>query len=107
MGRHGEEGLGRRVMVAQELHRSGRAGWLRAAVLGADDGIVSTASLVIGVAAAAASRNAVVLAGVPGWWPERPRWRPGSTCRSAHKATPSRPTSAASDGSWLPTRSSS
>ena len=49
-----------------ESHRSGRAGWLRAAVLGADDGIVSTASLVIGVAAAAASRNAVLLAGVAG-----------------------------------------
>ena len=49
-----------------ELHRSGRAGWLRAAMLGADDGIVSTASLVIGVAAAAASRNAVFLAGVAG-----------------------------------------
>jgi VIT1/CCC1 family predicted Fe2+/Mn2+ transporter len=48
------------------LHRSGRAGWLRAAVLGANDGIVSTASLVIGVAAAAASRNAVALAGVAG-----------------------------------------
>jgi len=53
-------------MVARESHRSGRAGWLRAAVLGADDGIVSTASLVIGVAAAAASRNSVVLAGVAG-----------------------------------------
>jgi len=52
--------------VARESHRSGRAGWLRAAVLGADDGIVSTASLVIGVAAAAASRNAVALAGVAG-----------------------------------------
>jgi vacuolar iron transporter family protein len=51
---------------AAEPHRSGRAGWLRAAVLGADDGIVSTASLVIGVAAAAASRNAVLLAGVAG-----------------------------------------
>jgi len=50
----------------RELPRSGRAGWLRAAVLGADDGIVSTASLVIGVAAAAASRNAVLLAGVTG-----------------------------------------
>jgi len=49
-----------------EPHRSGRAGWLRAAVLGADDGIVSTASLVIGVAAAAASRNAVLVAGVAG-----------------------------------------
>jgi vacuolar iron transporter family protein len=51
---------------AAESHRSGRAGWLRAAVLGADDGIVSTASLVIGVAAAAASRNAVLVAGVAG-----------------------------------------
>jgi VIT1/CCC1 family predicted Fe2+/Mn2+ transporter len=49
-------------LAHQELHRSGRAGWLRAAVLGANDGIVSTASLVIGVAAAAASRNAVALA---------------------------------------------
>jgi VIT1/CCC1 family predicted Fe2+/Mn2+ transporter len=54
------------VFVQRELHRSGRAGWLRAAVLGADDGIVSTASLVIGVAAAAASHNAVLLAGVAG-----------------------------------------
>jgi vacuolar iron transporter family protein len=52
-------------MAHRELHRSGRAGWLRAAVLGADDGIVSTASLVIGVAAAA-SRNAVLVAGVAG-----------------------------------------
>ena len=50
----------------RESHRSGRAGWLRAALLGADDGIVSTASLVIGVAAAAASRNAVLVAGVAG-----------------------------------------
>ena len=49
-----------------EPHRSDRAGWLRAAVLGADDGIVSTASLVIGVAAATASRNAVLVAGVAG-----------------------------------------
>ena len=48
-----------------EAHRSDRAAWLRAAVLGADDGIVSTASLVIGVAAAA-SRNAVLVAGVAG-----------------------------------------
>jgi vacuolar iron transporter family protein len=49
----------------REVHRSSRAGWLRAAVLGADDGIVSTASLVIGVAAAA-SRNTVLVAGVAG-----------------------------------------
>lgn len=49
-----------------EVHRSGRIGWLRAAVLGANDGIVSTASLVVGVAAAGAGRNDVLLAGVAG-----------------------------------------
>ncbi len=49
-----------------ELHRSGRAGWLRAAVLGADDGVVSTASLMIGVAAAAGSSNAIIVAGLAG-----------------------------------------
>jgi VIT1/CCC1 family predicted Fe2+/Mn2+ transporter len=56
------------VIVAnrQELHRSGRIGWLRAAVLGADDAIVSTASLMIGVAAAAASNKAILVAGVAG-----------------------------------------
>ena len=50
----------------REMHRSGRAGWLRAAVLGADDAVVSTASLMIGVAAAAASREATLIAGVAG-----------------------------------------
>ena len=49
-----------------EVHRSGRIGWLRAAVLGANDGIVSTASLVVGVAAAGAARKDVLLAGVAG-----------------------------------------
>jgi VIT1/CCC1 family predicted Fe2+/Mn2+ transporter len=49
-----------------EEHRSHRAGWLRAAVLGANDGIVSTASLVIGVAAASSTRAAVVTAGIAG-----------------------------------------
>ena len=48
------------------LHKSHRVGWLRAAVMGANDGIVSTASLLIGVAAAAASHNEVLLAGVAG-----------------------------------------
>ena len=47
-------------------HRSGRIGWLRAAVLGANDGIVSTASLVVGIAAAGAKREDIVLAGVAG-----------------------------------------
>ena len=50
----------------RERHRSGRAGWLRAAVLGADDAIVSTASLMIGVAASAASKEAILVAGVAG-----------------------------------------
>src|SRR6202142_3706493 len=49
-----------------EMHRSGRAGWLRAAVLGSDDAIVSTASLMIGVAASAASTGAILVAGVAG-----------------------------------------
>src|SRR5262252_6090675 len=49
-----------------ERHRSERIGWLRAAVLGADDGILSTASLVVGVAAAGSSRHQIVLAGVAG-----------------------------------------
>jgi VIT1/CCC1 family predicted Fe2+/Mn2+ transporter len=49
-----------------EWHKSSRVGWLRAAVLGANDGIVSTASLVIGVAAAGATRSAVLIAGTAG-----------------------------------------
>jgi VIT1/CCC1 family predicted Fe2+/Mn2+ transporter len=53
-------------MATIERHRSGRIGWLRAAVLGANDGIVSTASLIVGVAAAHADRPAILLAGVAG-----------------------------------------
>ena len=49
-----------------EWHRSSRIGWLRAAVLGANDGIVSTASLVIGVASAGVSKGAVLVAGIAG-----------------------------------------
>ena len=49
-----------------EQHRTGRIGWLRAAVLGANDGIVSTASLVLGVAAAHATHSNVLIAGVAG-----------------------------------------
>ncbi len=49
-----------------ETHRTDRIGWLRAAVLGANDGIVSTASLVVGVAASNASRNEILIAGVAG-----------------------------------------
>jgi VIT1/CCC1 family predicted Fe2+/Mn2+ transporter len=49
-----------------EKHRTQRIGWLRAAVLGANDGIISTASLVVGVAAAEASRSSVLVAGMAG-----------------------------------------
>ncbi len=53
-------------MSIDEHHRSHRTGWLRASVLGANDGIVSTASLIIGVAAANASHTDILLAGVAG-----------------------------------------
>ena len=49
-----------------ELHRSDRIGWLRAAVLGANDGIVSTASLLIGVAAANATHSTLIVTGMAG-----------------------------------------
>ncbi len=49
-----------------EIHFGGRTGWLRAAVMGANDGIVSTASLVVGVAAASAGRSEVLIAGMAG-----------------------------------------
>ena len=52
--------------VHRERHRTERIGWLRAAVLGANDGIVSTASLVVGVAAAHATRDNILVAGVDG-----------------------------------------
>jgi VIT1/CCC1 family predicted Fe2+/Mn2+ transporter len=53
-------------MRHRELHRSDRIGWLRAAVLGANDGIVSTASLILGVAAAGAAAGDVLVAGIAG-----------------------------------------
>ena len=55
-----------RLHTHPESHLVARIGWLRAAVLGANDGIVSTASLIVGVAAAAASQNDVLIAGVAG-----------------------------------------
>ena len=54
------------AMRHPERHRTHRVGWLRAAVLGANDGIVSTASLVLGVAAAGADAQAILVAGVAG-----------------------------------------
>ena len=53
-------------MTVHEAHRSHRIGWLRASVLGANDGIVSTSSLIIGVAAANAAQNDIILAGLAG-----------------------------------------
>ena len=53
-------------MTHHEVHRAHRVGWLRAAVLGANDGIVSTASLIIGVAAASATQDSILIAGVAG-----------------------------------------
>ena len=56
----------RRKGAAAERHVMDRIGWLRAAVLGANDGIVSTASLILGVAAAAATRSDILVAGMAG-----------------------------------------
>jgi VIT1/CCC1 family predicted Fe2+/Mn2+ transporter len=53
-------------MKHRERHRSHRVGWLRAAVLGANDGIVSTASLILGVAASGANTTAILIAGIAG-----------------------------------------
>ena len=55
-----------RLKHHSERHLVQRIGWLRAAILGANDGIVSTASLIVGVAAAAAGRNQILIAGVAG-----------------------------------------
>jgi VIT1/CCC1 family predicted Fe2+/Mn2+ transporter len=52
--------------IIKERHRTGRIGWLRAAVLGANDGILSTSSLVLGVAAAHATHGNILIAGVAG-----------------------------------------
>ena len=54
------------TIVHRERHRFRRVGWLRAAVLGADDGIVSVASIMIGVAASNAGRSAIIVAGLAG-----------------------------------------
>jgi VIT1/CCC1 family predicted Fe2+/Mn2+ transporter len=60
------KGTARMPLRHQERHRTERIGWLRAAVLGANDGILSTASLVLGVAAAHATHSNVLIAGVAG-----------------------------------------
>ena len=72
-----------RLHAHPESHLVERIGWLRAAVLGANDGIVSTASLIVGVAAAAGQADAIFWS--PAWpdWSRGPcRWRPANTCGS-------------------------
>ena len=61
-----KQGGAKKIMRHAEDHRTHRIGWLRAAVLGANDGIVSTASLIVGVAAAEANRGNVLVAGIAG-----------------------------------------
>jgi vacuolar iron transporter family protein len=53
-------------MPPKEQHRTQRTGWLRASVLGANDGVMSTASLLLGVAAAHAAHSSIIIAGVSG-----------------------------------------
>ena len=66
MAENGEPSLTKPGEQHAEHHRIHRSGWLRAAVLGANDGIVSTASLIVGVAAANAARGSIILAGTAG-----------------------------------------
>ena len=77
---------------SKELHRTGRIGWLRATVLGANDGILSTSSMVLGVAAAHATHSNILVAGVAGLeWLVPCRWLPVSTYLSTHRQIPKRP----------------
>ena len=82
-----------------ERHLVSRIGWLRAAVLGANDGIVSTASLIVGVAAASAAISDVLIAGVAGLVAGAMSMAAGEYVRSARNPTPSRPILHASDRS--------
>ena len=76
-----------------EIHMVHRIGWLRAAVLGANDGLVSTASLVVGVAAAGSGKPEVMIAGLAGLMAGAMSMAAGELSRSARKLTPNRRTS--------------
>lgn len=65
-GKGGRKSIGQMSRIHKETHLVARIGWLRAAVLGANDGIISTASLILGVASAAVSRSDVLLTGIAG-----------------------------------------
>jgi VIT1/CCC1 family predicted Fe2+/Mn2+ transporter len=73
-------------MRHRDGHRTERIGWLRAAVLRANDGIVSTASLVVGVVAGGPLRNDVLLAGVGSVVAGAPSMAAGDMCPSALKS---------------------
>ena len=79
-----------------ERHRISRIGWLRAAIHGANDGIVSTASLIIGVAAASASTSEVLVAGIAGLVAGAMSWLRESMFLSDRSRTPNKPISSAS-----------
>jgi len=96
-----------RVPRHLERHRTGRIGWLRAAVLGANDGIVSTASLVVGVAAANATSHDVLVAGVAGLVAGAMSMAAGEYVSVSSQADTERPTSSASARSSRRTRSTS
>lgn len=68
-----------------------RLNWLRAAVLGANDGILSTAGLVVGVAGATSDRSALLTAGLAGLLAGSMSMAAGSTCPYRRSATPRRP----------------
>jgi VIT family len=87
-----------------ELHRSERIGWLRAATLGANDGLISTSSLVVGVASAEPTQAAVLLAAVAGLVAGPSPWQRASTFRSAPKRIPSGLISPRSAMNLLPRR---
>ena len=91
-----------------ERHLVERIGWLRAAVLGANDGIVSTASLIVGVAAAAPDRSGVLLAGAAGLVAGAMSMAAGNMSRSARRPTPRPPIWRANARNWraIPTSNS-
>ena len=77
----------------RESHLVARIGWLRAAVLGANDGIISTASLVLGVASAASSQNEALTAGVAGLVAGAMSMAAENTSPSVRSSIPSAPIS--------------
>jgi hypothetical protein len=83
-----------------ENHLISRIGWLRAAVLGANDGIVSTASLIVGVAAANAAATDVLVAGVAGLVAGAMSMAAGEYVSVSSNPTPSKLTLTASEPNW-------